>query len=326
MKNSIRLSLNLIISYFCVYIVLFTLIGAVLYMVYSMCSTLVAGQGFSPFSMHYFVKGILLSAPVVITINSAFMAFYFIRHSEFSKFQLIVYGIFYLLVWILMMPGILSLNGSHKMKDAAAQDGNTLSPGYFREYDQYVFYYSKVDSHNVASGVCIDKKAGRDGVYVFKDVKLSRERNGFTDSLIQESIDIPIGIKFIVSTISRYSSIIQVEFSKGFFRWICFCTLGLALFSVIFLRNVTEWRLVNVVLIFFMMFVVIFINIRALYPFGAVHDVFASVNDKISFIPRKFNFFLVFVNLLVFSGLLVTGILIDNAGGNYVDYEEDDAE
>ena len=76
--------------------------GAFLYMTYSLCTVLVAGQKFSAF----FLQGIFEVLPTVLSLCPLFISFYLIRHKEIPWYSVLVCMILHLCLWIFFIPAL----------------------------------------------------------------------------------------------------------------------------------------------------------------------------------------------------------------------------
>lgn len=285
-----------------------TLAGAVLYMVYSMCSTLVAGQGFATFNLGFFIQGVFLTLPVIFAASMAFIAFYTIRHHEIHLVPEIIFIVVFMSEWIFIQPLVAKVGIQKARKDTYVIERVPLSTGYFRNYtDRYIFYFSSVDKENISSGICMDRAGGSDNVSTFENVHLPYSSTAFTDSLIQSSIEIPPVTKFAINAMAKYIGVMTLECSIGFLSWILFSSLGLALAFLLFLNHFSRWRLVNVVIILALSVFLIQINVSML-SFGKLYQLTQKISSVFTFAPEQSNFLLVIINVLFAVVFAAVGI------------------
>lgn len=305
MKSMLLSAVKILVTHFLL-LLIGTVVGAVLYMVYSMCSTLVAGQGFANFNLGFFVQGIFLTLPIIFAASAAFIAFYTIRHSEIQFGSVIVFIVVYMLEWIFIQPLIVKVGIQKASKESYVIERDPLSTGYFRNYaGKYIFYFSSVDKENISSGICMDTTGGADNVSTFENVHLPYSNSTFTDSLIQSSIDIPPVTKFAIGAIGRYLGVMTLECSSGFLNWILFSSLGLVLASLLFMNHFSRWRLANVVIIFALTVFMIQINVSML-SFGKLYLLTQKISSMFTFVPEQSNFLMVFINIF-FTVLFTAG-------------------
>lgn len=289
------------------FVIIFGTVGcSLIYMIYSLCTGLVAGQGFSVFNMDLFTSGLFLSAPIVIILSSIFMVLYFIRHRASGKGIFIVFGVIYAVMWIVILPLTIISYRNYQAEIIKSDKPVVLSPGYFRDNGNQVFYYSKISDQNVASGVCIDKYTTEKNFRTFKNVQLPYTAK-FKDPLIQESVKIPLLLKISVVAVNELNRIMDFFAGNGILSWLCFCTMGAAIFCVAFIRNVSKWRLVNVCTIVFMTLAIVVFNVLILSD-GLIHSMAQRIND-VSGLSDKYNLSMMIFNVLVAVILVVFSIV-----------------
>lgn len=270
MKNCIKHSVKILAASAAVILIeIFT--GAVLYMALSLCSALVAGQKVSVFNLHFFVRGIMTVLPAAIFLSPVFISFYLIRHKEIAGIPIFVCiaGIFCL--WLFAVPGLKKPGAAQPFMDGSQQA--QLSSGYFRSSadGRYIFYYSEITPQNSASGVCIDTRRIKDKVFTFSGIQFPRE-SAFSDPLIQSSLEMPYSLKSAFSLFSAFIKTARSKSQESMAEWLCFSSVIAAFLSVIWLRNISMWRLVNVLLI-----AVVFAAVLLVNSFLLPTEVFARI-------------------------------------------------
>lgn len=311
MKTYVATALKLLLSYLLI-IVLGTLLGAVLYMIYSLCTTLVAGQGIASFEPVVFVRGIFLCAPIVMMASSLFMVIYLICHPSHSWLPLSVYAVLCFVTWLVFIPLVFSawFSVSAGVEQAEDKKSVLLSPGYFRNEGKSLFFYTRVTEDNVADGVCItfDKSSGE--LSTFSSVELPYSERGFTDSLIRESVGMPRLVFVLTAGFTTVLHIAQTEYTKGYLSWLCFSSMALAFFAAAGLRHVSKWRLVSLIFVGYYSFGVIIFNGLCYSDF-----IVTSVQDAVNGILKNYihvgNPFLVICNLLLAVIFAVIGLVLD---------------
>ncbi len=104
----------------------------------------------------------------------------------------------------------------------------------------------------------------------------------FTDSLIQNTIEMPPSLSIIVRYVLDFFIILSKCAQASFGYWLCFATMALPLLAVVALRRFSQWRLVSVITIIFVTFGVIAFNIA-----GYVNPAVVSVEDTINGVLTK---------------------------------------
>lgn len=308
-KENIIESLKLIFYYVCICIFL-CVCSSILYMIYTLCQNLVAGQSLS-FDINLFMEGFFLFSPVMFIFGAMFMVFFFIRHPCHFVLPIVCYCVLYVVSWLFIIPSVAKTNTSSYETYIEAKTKDMPSSGYFRRNNDKIFYYSYVnEDSNSASGLCIDSNLSDNNVYTFNSLKMSHKKSAFTDSLIQDSIDMPPAIAITVQKIMELSIVLKKCASQSFGYWLCFASMGLALMGVIGVRHVSQWRLVNVLLVAGITLGIIVGNTLgyvnpAMVGFEKSFNIFF---DKIGLLRRLGsvgNPFIIFCNIFIFIILLV---------------------
>ena len=291
-----------------VFYVTIVIIGTVLlagaYTVHALCRTLVAGQPLTNFNARYFIHGLFLAAPLMLIAIGPLLIFYLIRHSSRSWLPLCLYGLLYLVAtWGVLLPLSfrLTLAHDHPQSDAAAAP-TTLSPGYFREVNGRMFYYSSVTTENVAEGACLDLPAATKDVYTFTHEKLPQSST-FSDSLIQASMELTPVMQQVMGLSRALYQMALTAYRGGRATWVTFALMGLAMVSLAGIRHISKWRLINVISITYCAVLIIALNLLC-PPVPSVNRLFA----KLTFVA---NPFLALCNLLIFVLFALTGLVID---------------
>lgn len=308
MKSSLVKSFNVFIV-FLLTILFGTILVACLYVVNMSCRSLVVGQTAGFFDFSYFVGGILLMLPVVCMCTGFFMWAYLIKHAESEKLPITFYYIIYIATWLFLIPFLMFVRKTYFQSQAQnfVQKEINLSSGYFRTQDDFVFYFSDVDEDS-ADGLIIDLSGKDKDVYTFNNVKLS-QKEGFKDPLIENDVKIPILLEKIINGFRNLMFYAENFRAKGYFSWLCFASIGLALASLAGLRNISNWKLLNFISeIFFMIGILIF-NFMILS--GKLFANFnQEVNEFFKFLPDGASAFLIIMNILCFIIFFMTGIIV----------------
>ncbi len=306
MKNSLVKSLN-IFFVFLLTILIGTILTACLYVVDMSCKALVVGQSAKFFNFSYFVSGILLMLPIVCMCSGFFMCAYLIKHAESEKLPIIFYYIIYISTWLFLIPFLMFVRKSYVQEHNFVQENINLSSGYFRNQDDYVFYFSNVND-DFADGLLIDLSGKDKDVYTFSNLKIS-QKDGFKDSLIENDVKIPILLQKIINGFENLMLRAENFRAKGYFSWLCFASLGLALASLAGLRNISNWKLLNLITEIFFVVAILIFNYMILSE-----KLFASFNQEVNnffkFLPNGASAFLIITNLLCFIIFFVIGIIV----------------
>ncbi|MCR5606278.1 MAG: hypothetical protein K6F69_05645 [Treponema sp.] len=310
--------------------------GGTLYMLYHSCMLINAGIPLSFFSLSLFVTGAFHSFPIAASVTPLFLTLHKIRHPvKGNVAYLIVYVLLSILTWGVVLP--LSAKYSYKFDNISIlkKTEHIPSVGYFRpekscdSFDiknsensnisdeaekecilnklnetKSLVYYSKIDSNKKATGIYIQpaENAGlTKKTSAFTDLQLYESSDLYVDSLIEESINLPGTIKYIIHSLTVIIKQSLKAFSEGIIAWLTFSLMGLALFSVIGISSVSHWRLVNVVITICASIFIYVVNI-AFYDGTALK--YLSENDL--------EIVLTIFNVVVFLVFSLTALLKQN--------------
>ena len=313
-ESSIKISLRLIFLY--LFIIVFgTCLCAFIYSLYSLCTNLVAGEKLPFFSTHYFMNGIFKFLPFVVILSGLFMCFYLIRHPMKSGLPVMTYGALYMAAWIFLMP----LNFSYLQKFAKDEKAsaqpvvkNLLSEGYFRQGESgNIFYFTDVTRDNLGDGVCINMVSPDKNVYTFSGVDLRTANfsgDEFSDVLIQETVEMPKTMSVLAHWFSTFMNIAGQAFSGGFFAWLCFASISLALVSVVGMTRLSRWRLKNALWVVVASLGIIVLNVL-IYTQSFFEPVSAFLEGAVSKIPQVKNPLVVLVNFVIFIVFFIIGLV-----------------
>lgn len=305
------------IKIFAAYIVIVMLgicTGAFLYMTYSLCTLLVAGQKFSAFSAGFFLQGAFEVFPAVLSIVPVFISFYLIRHKEIPWYSILACMALHFCLWIFFIPAIKDKLEISVCKNQTAHEISALSPGYFRvsEDSRYVLYYSEVDSESNVSGVCIDRSKAKDNVFTFRSEKLSVFKNSFSDPLIKNAVEMPALLSEILKYFQKFTFAAYSKCSENFASWAIFSSIILAFSSAVWIKNISAWRLVNVLYVLADYILVFFLNFLI---FDAGDSLFQKIPAFTDAVSAK-SFLACVINIFVFAAAFVLWLVSSLADKN----------
>lgn len=281
-----------------------TFLVACLYMIYSACTFLVAGDALDIFSKGFFIKGFVSTLPVCIGISNVLLALFLIRHPSDKVLPLITYILIGLFSWLALLPLTNKLNLFVEGKFSEKQEVHSVSENYFRRQDDKIIYLSSVNEFS-SDGVVIDLNARDHGVYSFTDTPFLPVESDFADSLIEETVSVPGFSKIFVKHSLQLIKVGQEFLAKGYIAWLWFASFGLALVSLLGLRRLSSWRLINVFLILF--FAIVLFEFNASYycelEFQKRILFMEQWFFKFYFIPNPSAFFINILSSIIFTAV-----------------------
>ena len=305
MKKPLKHSLKFILFYLLITAIGFFSCSSV-YMIYTLCKTLVAGSGIKVVDGFLFIHGLFYFMPLVFMMSGLFSIFYFIRHPDFSNAAKIIFAVFYTGVWIFLMP--LSMDLELKvLSNHKSEKVETLSTGYFRNEGRQVVYYSRkyydVDGDLAADGCTIRNSR----MESFKGMKLLPSSTGFADPIMKSSIQMNPTMSFLVRSYNHFLEATGAARLRGFISWLCIASMVLSFLGIMFVTRISYWRLLNVIFSFILFFGLIILNSMCFFfpPFKAAAELFSRI---LFFIDG--NSFMLIMNLILFMLFAVAGLII----------------
>lgn len=319
MKNA----LNMIFYYFTV-LILGTVVATLIYMICYDLTVLVAGEKLKVFCWDFFLHGLVVTFPLVASFALGFLIFYGIRHNENHFARLAMYAFLCALSWGVFIPLCFNLQETYESSFAENYEIQKLSSGYFRQNNGNIFYFSRITDNGEADGVFIDLLGvtGESGKVIrFTNSRVADDfSSDFADSLVKDAIKLPLVVLVPMRVYSTIMENARNAWSGGVGQWLCFLTFALALCSVVSFQYSSGWRLINGLCVMFAAGLVCLVN----YGFycGMIfkntrnvwNSYFMELAEKnTGFLKNLFcaqEPMLVFINLVVFAVILITGILL----------------
>lgn len=307
------------------YYIAFSLVGTVaagfIYMLSCDLTFLVVGQPLKFFNAVFFIRGMLVSFPLIQIVSLIALALYNVRHNRHPKSKALTYWMIGLLSWLVLIPFSLNLTGKYDRyiaeNENPAQTKPPLSTGIFRQEAGGIFYFSRVNENGTADGLFIDLTGitGEKGQIVrFVNSIIDADfSNQFADTIIRDAIKLP---NVILVPLKIYSSFLQKANSalgNGFLTWLLFSSFGFLLLSCSAFENLSVWKLINGISIVFMEFFICFMNFCFWEGFIFAGSSF-SWQENLSLSPGIFynseNPLLITVNLILFVIIFLLGIVL----------------
>ncbi|WP_407428378.1 hypothetical protein [Treponema sp.] len=279
-----------------------TLVFATLFLLSCNLSMFVTDLSSPFFSLHFFTIGLLISFPIVCILVQVLLILYSIRHPEKHLLSLALYFVFGLLSWLVFIPTDMQLlTKYYDGHDILSARTTAVSSGVFREEENGVFYYSRIDESYNADGLFIDTTGFLDSdstVLPFFDVPVNNNSAyPYSDVLIKNSLQPPALVKYPLAVYNALLTAAEYSSSLGFLSWLCFATLGLALLSVYGCQFASSWKLANVSLVLAVTMTILFVNY--LYYMGIMPLVLKEISSKLSTLTTVKDPLITIINLLI---------------------------
>lgn len=259
---------------------------ALLIMAYFGCARYVVGQSLNLYSFESLFFGIRIGFPVMLIFSQMFLILSLIRHSKKNWLAgIISIAVLNVLSWGFLFPAFFKVSG--EVSYIHLLEKNKLSPGYFRISQNELFYFTHVDSTKSEDGIRINIRdlSTEDSAFsVFKKQNIKFPETGiFSDILVKNILDYPKFLTVIMNDFSKIFLEAKRTFLNSIKDWLFFCSFGVALFFVFGVAKISNWRLVNVVLVIVSTLIVVISNVvcRGLSLYNKYFLFIENLNEKI---------------------------------------------
>ncbi|MBE6344938.1 MAG: hypothetical protein E7063_04555 [Spirochaetaceae bacterium] len=257
-----------------------SLLGLAVYMLYTHTTMVVAGERLTASSESSPLSWLLYSCAISASVSVVFLINYTIRHPSKLLYHILSIVVTSLLSWLVIIPSCLYGAGHFYSKDSS-EIHNLPSARYFRLDSGGVYFYSSIYPDTVSSdGIYIDLNndfSSKDGIVKISNAPINLEAaTPFSDLLIKDTMDIPMGLEKILSFYRLIGKFAFETIEQGFFKWLVFASIGLAFSSLLGLRRLFRWRLLNSISVLVGFFVILTVN--ALYFSGWNGNIFGNFN------------------------------------------------
>ena len=288
-----------------------TIAFATLFMFSCNLNMFVTGQSVSFFSLHFFMTGILLSIPLVCILIQILLILYIIRHPKCQLVSLIMYLVFGFVSWIFVIPMDLKLVSRYESDDVLARV-ETSSTGVFRKESNGVYYFTRIGDDGSADGLFFDTTGylgQEDTVVPLFNVPVKNESAfPYSDILIKNSLQPNQLVTYPLSIYNALLTSAQYSASLGFWAWLAFASMGLALLSVYGTQFMSSWKLANVACVIISAVVVLLINY--FYYMNILPDILKELAGRLSNFTGLKDPLIVLINLIITVLCIAVGIFM----------------
>lgn len=291
--NSLKTALSVVIIYIMICI-LGTAAIALLVMAYFGCLRFVVGADLVLYSGQSFLYGIKVAFPVMIIFSQMFMILFLLRHSKKNRLAGIITIFILTCVSYLVLVPIFVKHSNKLVSDSVVQKSK-MSTGYFRLYDDGLYYFSKVESNNKADGIYIDVNQlaiNADPFVVFKNLDTTNlDSSNFSDVLVKQLIEFPKSLDKSFSNLFELWKQAQKAYLGSIKSWLFFSSFGIALFFVFCVASISKWRLVNACYILVSTYLVIKLNMicYGICSFQKINEFTSKINLKLKSLGSIFS-------------------------------------
>lgn len=182
--------------------------------------------------------------------TTPFLIAHSIRYPYNGIARIVTYTILTALAWIIIVPVCLTAAQNFGSVDILKTKDAVLTPNFFRPSDGTLYYYTTVNPQTkMANGVSFELhniNSTDDTAQLLENTpQFEADIQPFSDVLIYDTLQISKFIDVILPSLILTKERAQDAFAKGILPWLSFATWGLALYSLIGIRRLFRWRLLN---------------------------------------------------------------------------------
>lgn len=267
------------------------------------------------FSLDAFLYGLAVSFPLTSSAALFAVVLLMIRNRGSQILSLIFYVALGAATWLFLIPFSLSSLSDFESQNASANFRKAAtSAGIFREYENGVFYNSRILENGNADGIFIDTTGflGEEGkITSFYDSPVNNEAAyPYSDILIKNALEPP---KYVTYPLAVYTSLLTAaenSYRNGWSSWLCFASFALALLATYGLQFLSSWRLCSALSVATGQILIVFVNY--FYYMGYFPSGLKQLEPIISkVIPvSDGNSLILAVNFLIAALLVLFGIVM----------------
>ncbi len=223
-----------------------TLLGTILYFLYIEGISYVAGATAAAVSLSVLKTGLIAAFPVVLMFSSLLLIFFMLRH-PLPFYAAALFYVFGIVTWGVLFPlGIKALKSLPT--DSPAVIKEMYTPGFFRESGSYVYYFTAPGDSGKLPGVryAINgiNSMNRLNPELIEATEETKSKSEFNDSLAEKMLHPPFFVQQAFIIFSLPAQIAKNCKSRS--DYLLFLSLGAALIMVGAVKNISHWRLINV--------------------------------------------------------------------------------
>ncbi len=242
-----------------------TAAGGFLIMLYHGVASFVAGSQMNTLSAEAFLSGMIAAFPVLLLFVPMFLLLTLIRHPRYNKILgSATIAVLSMSAWFFLAP--ISFKISQERNFFAAQSSNDLTPGYFRNINGSLYYFTFA-SGNYVSGIRVkndyfssDKTDNAIRILDSGYLNFKRDAYGFSDPIVGENLTPPPVLQNFLKGIATITVHAAKASSQGIVKWLIFSSIMAALVSVGAVISASEWKLADAFYITFDTFVILTLN------------------------------------------------------------------
>ncbi len=218
-------------------------------MLFVQATHLVAGYTSSVSFSKLFLPCLFFSVSISAVVSCIFMITYTIRHPQHGIARFISFTVLMGLIWMVILPVCLYVADIY-MPDTASRILQPPSKNYFRPDGDGIYFYSKIENvSKTGTGLYIDLTGFTGvpgGVIPIENAPLNLESAlPFSDVLIRDSLKIPSFLEKILQFVVDSIKLATAAVLRGWRFWWPWRSAGFAFWSLLGVRMISRWRLLN---------------------------------------------------------------------------------
>ena len=239
-----------LIGIFFTVILLGAILGFCVTSLFMYTTNFVVGSTIELLSWKQIASLLLVCGATSAVCTTPFLIAHSIRYPYNGIARIVTYTILTALAWIIIIPVCLTAAQNFGSVDVLKTNEPVLTPNFFRPSDGTLYYYTSVNPQTkMANGVSFELhniNSSEDTAQLLENTpQFKADIQPFADVLIYDTLQISKFVDVILPSLILTKERAQDAFSKGILPWLSFATWGLALYSLIGIRRLFRWRLLN---------------------------------------------------------------------------------
>jgi hypothetical protein len=214
-----------------------------------LCTSLTAGGGIVYPPLSIVLTFVPLSCACAAILSCFCLITRIARHRDYSLLAILVCMALHLATWLIFFPvGDKVLTSIiRQVQSQTTWQPESISPGYFRQTDEGIFYYFRVNEDKTGDGVFIGLTPNAETFLQLFPLNHAPLVPEFLDGdlLIQRTVAFPPVLSVVLRLFAEFGANARAAFQRGILAWYAFASVCLPLTALITFAHVSRWRLNN---------------------------------------------------------------------------------
>lgn len=239
-----------LIGLFFAVIIFGTIIGFSMTFLFIYTTNLVVGMGGEGISKSLALTLLFLWGGASTIATGPFIVIYSIRYPQNGIVRIITYTVLTVISWLVIIPLCTSFADKFAPVGISKPKEPLLSTHYFRPENGTLYYYTSINNlTKTVKGVSFElndiSSVNDDSVLLDNAPIVKSDIEPFSDVLIYDTLSVSTFVDVVLPVLYYHMEVARNALKDGVLSWFAFASWGLALYSLIGLRRLFHWRLLN---------------------------------------------------------------------------------